>query len=49
MRTFGCLREPVCEDTLAQIKDAAEKCGFRVIAAVSAVAKKSMISSEAAN
>lgn len=37
------------EDTLVQMEDTAEKCGFRVIAAVSAVAEHSIIHKYAAN
>ncbi len=37
------------EDTLAEMEDAAKACGFRVIAAVAAVAEHSIISKYAAN
>ncbi len=37
------------EDTLAEMEDAAKACGFRVIAAIAAVAKHSIISKYAAN
>ncbi len=37
------------EDTLAEMEDAAKSCGFRVIAAIAAVAEHSIISKYAAN
>ncbi len=37
------------EDTLAEMEDAAKACGFRVVAAVAAVAEHSIISKYAAN
>ncbi len=37
------------EDTLAEMEDAAKACGFRVIAAIAAVAEHSIISKYAAN
>ncbi len=37
------------EDTLAEMEDAAKACGFRVIAAIAAVAEHSIISQYAAN
>ena len=37
------------EDTLAEMEDAAKECGFRVVAAISAVANHSIISKYAAN
>ncbi len=37
------------EDTLAEMEDAAKVCGFRVIAAIAAVAEHSIISKYAAN
>ncbi len=37
------------EDTLAEMEDAAKECGFRVIAAIAAVAEHSIISKYAAN
>ncbi len=37
------------EDTLAEMEDAAKSCGFRVVAAIAAVAEHSIISKYAAN
>lgn len=37
------------EDTLVEMEDAAKECGFRVVAAIAAVAKHSIISQYAAN